>query len=184
MRFVFNEKKAAQAAAYLIQRHQGRINYTVLVKLLYLADRKALVDCGQPITGDAMVSMPHGTVLSGVLDCINAGGMVDGSPWAMAISPPDGYDVTLRDNPGTDELSEYELDALREIDGQYGKLNWQQLRQVTHDLPEWTDPSGSSLKIAPERILRAEGKSPEQIEALTQEAEELWFIDRLRERAG
>jgi uncharacterized phage-associated protein len=184
MRFVFNEKKAAQAAAYLISLHGTRLNYTVLIKLLYLADRKALVECGQPITGDRMVSMPHGAVLSNVLDCVNAGGMIPESPWASTISPPDGYEVGLVSDPGTDQLSRYELDLLAAINEQYGRLSWWQLRQLTHDLPEWRDPQGSSIPIEHEEILRAEGKSPEEIERLTQQAEEVWFIDQLRARAS
>lgn len=184
MRFKFNEKKAAQAAAHLIRRHGGRMNYTVLVKLLYLADRTALVECGQPITGDRMVSMPHGTVLSMVLDCINVGGQLPDSAWATAVSPPEGYDVRLVADPGADELSAYETEVIDRIDRAYGRMNWWQLRQLTHGLPEWRDPEGSSLPIAPEEILRAEGKSPEEIERISQDAEELWFIDRLRERAS
>src|SRR5437899_2065419 len=109
MRFAFNEKKATQAAAYLLVRHGNRMNKMVLLKLLYLADRASLVECGQPITGDRMVSMPHGTVLSMVLDRLNAGGLEQGSPWAETISPPEGYDVRLIGSPGTDELSRYEL---------------------------------------------------------------------------
>jgi hypothetical protein len=131
-----------------------------------------------------MVSMPHGTVLSMILDCVNAGGMIEGSPWAASISPPDAYDVRLIGDPGTDQLSRYELEVLDRIDRLYGHLNWWQLRQLTHALPEWRDPQGSSIPIAPEEILRLEGKSPEEIERLTHEAEEAWFVDQLRARAS
>jgi uncharacterized phage-associated protein len=81
-------------------------------------------------------------------------------------------------------LSRFEIELLNQINERYGHLNWWQLRQLTHELPEWRDPQGSSMQIEPAEILRAEGKSPEEIERLTQEAEELWFIDRLRERAS
>ena len=184
MRFAFNERKATQAAAHLLSLHGQRLNYTVLIKLLYLADRTALVERGLPITGDRMVSMPHGTVLSMILDCINAGGMVEDSPWATAISPPDGYDVRLLDDPGSDELSRYEIELLDQINQTYGHLNWWQLRQITHALPEWQDPQGSSSPIAPEEILRAEGKSPQEIERFAQEAAEVWFVDQLRAQAS
>mgnify|MGYP001611677482 FL=1 len=185
MRFRFDERKAAQAAAYLLSIHGGRLNYMVLVKLLYLADRTALLECGQPITGDRMVAMPHGTVLSMILDRINAGGPEPGSPWSEIISPPDGYEISLKNaSPGTDELSRYELAVLARTNETYGHLSWWALRQLTHGLPEYRDPQGSSLPIAPEDILRAEGKSAEEIERITHEAEELWFFSTLEREAS
>lgn len=70
MRWIYNPLKAAQAAAHLLQLHHGSMNVMVLVKLLYLADRQALVESGYPITCAAMVSMPHGPVLSQIYDAI------------------------------------------------------------------------------------------------------------------
>lgn len=183
MRFRFNEKKATQAAACLLERHRGRMNYMALIKLLYLADRASLLECGAPITGDRMVSMPHGPVLSMMLDCVNAGDEMPNSSWASAISPPQGYEVELLTDPGRDELSVFEVGLIEGIDHSYGHLTQWQLRELTHALPEYRDPEGSSLPIAPEEILRAEGKSPEQIEQMSRGAEELWFIDRMVEGA-
>ncbi len=53
----FNERKATQAAAYLLQMRGGTMSYMKLIKLLYLADRAALVRFGRPITTDRYVSM-------------------------------------------------------------------------------------------------------------------------------
>lgn len=50
MRLILNKVKAAQAAAHLVCVHKGPLDTIVLLKLLYLADRKALVDSGYPIT--------------------------------------------------------------------------------------------------------------------------------------
>jgi uncharacterized phage-associated protein len=58
VRFPFDERKAAQAAAYLLKKHDGRLNFMKLIKLLYLADRKSLLENGKPITGDRMLAMP------------------------------------------------------------------------------------------------------------------------------
>ena len=46
MRFVFDERRAAQAAARLLDKHGGTMPWLKLVKLLYLADRAALVEGG------------------------------------------------------------------------------------------------------------------------------------------
>lgn len=57
MEFIFDEHKATQAAAYLLRRGGGRMRYMKLIKLLYLADRTALIETGSPITGDRFVAM-------------------------------------------------------------------------------------------------------------------------------
>jgi uncharacterized phage-associated protein len=178
MRFVFDELKAAQAAAYLLKLHGGTMNYMVLIKLLYLADRQALIETGSPVTRDRMVSMPHGPVLSNILDLINMGRPQPAGPWFDYITEPSNYDVSLEiDIPASDELSRYELDLLKQVHDRFGSMDKWALRDLTHTLPEWVDPRGSSVPIDPESILRAAGKSPEQIEKMSADAEELWFLD-------
>ncbi|MGH7718763.1 MAG: hypothetical protein ACREON_07970 [Gemmatimonadaceae bacterium] len=46
----YREDKTTQAAARLIEREGGEINVMKLVKLLYLAERRALLEWGRPIT--------------------------------------------------------------------------------------------------------------------------------------
>lgn len=180
MRFSLNKHKAAQAAAHLIKVHDGPINVMVLVKLLYLADRKALIETGSPITGDRMVSMPHGPVLSNIYDSINW----PDNHWGEYISPRSGYDVSLiRPNPETDELSEYEIEILDEMHRDYGHFDWLAIRHFTHGLPEWEDPHGSSSDIDPVTILRSSGKSDAEIERLVAAAEEVYFLDQLISRS-
>jgi uncharacterized phage-associated protein len=174
MRFPFNERKAAQAAAYLLKKHGDRLNYMKLIKLLYLADRKALLEYGQPITGSRMVSMPKGPVLSAVLDLINWGRKRnEPSQWLEFISEPIGYDVTIANGitlEDLDLLSGDERHILDEIDEEFGLIDKWSLVDLTHRLPEWRDPHGSSLPIDPAEILRAEGRSPQEIYRIAQNA--------------
>lgn len=58
IRFVFNERKAAQAAAFLLRLADGQMDAHQLMTMLYLADREALLDRGYPITGSAMANIP------------------------------------------------------------------------------------------------------------------------------
>lgn len=190
MRFAFNKLKAAHAAAYLIYLSGGRKNYMALIKMLYLADRRALIEVGMPITGDAFVSTPHGIVLSGTLNNINRGRPESGSHWHEYISAPNEYKVSLINeealNAGEniadvlDELSEYELDVLKDIHKRHGKRTQWQLEDLTHELPEYEDPHGSSIPIEPSDILRNAGKSDKEIERLTEEAEEMRFFARIK----
>ena len=111
MRFFFNQRKAAQAAAYLVRLHGGQINLMALLKLLYLADRTALVETGYTITGDHMVSMPHGPVLSYIYDSSKWGKMED-DPWYEYISERTNHEVSLAKLMlEVDELSEYEIEG-------------------------------------------------------------------------
>jgi uncharacterized phage-associated protein len=181
VRFPFDERKAAQAAAYLLQKHGDQINYMKLIKLLYLADRKALLEAGQPITGDRMVSMPKGPVLTGILDLINWGKKRgQSSAWFEYVSEPFGYDVRLARTNITiedlDRLSDFERDILDEIDEQYGRVDRWSLVELTHRLPEWRDPRGSSFPIDPADILREQGWSEAAIRRAAQDAERAHFV--------
>lgn len=154
------------------------MNLMALLKLLYLADRTALIETGYTITGDRMVSMPHGPVLSRIYDLAKWGGTDD--PWYEYITERTNYDVALaKPQPETDELSDYEIAVLRSTYEMYGSLDRFELRDLTHTLPEWTDPEGSSCPIDPVVILRSEGKSDAEIERLSRVAEEMYFLAQL-----
>jgi len=178
--FIFDEKKTAQAAAHLLKLHGGTMNYMVLIKLLYLADRTTLVETGNPITGDKMFSMPHGPVLSRVLDLISMG-KEDSRPWYEYISEPKRkYNVSLvQKDPDADELSAYEIMVLEDIHHKCGSLSKWDLRDFTHTLPEWKDPGGSSIPMLPEEILEAANKSREEIKRIAEDAQELKFLHDL-----
>jgi uncharacterized phage-associated protein len=178
MRFILNRKKAAQAAAFLVKKHGGKMNLMVLLKLLYLADRTSLIQSGVPITGDTMVSMPHGPVLSQIYDSMKM--PMDGDPWCDYLSERNGYDIDLvKEAPEDDELSRYEIGILSDVHKNYGHLQWFEIRKLTHDLPEWTDPNGGSLVIDPAEILRAEGKTEAEIERISRTADEIFRLKQV-----
>ena len=68
----FNEAKATEAAARLIELRGGKMSYRKLIKLLYLADREALLRWGRPVTTDRYVSIDHRPVVSNVYELIRA----------------------------------------------------------------------------------------------------------------
>ena len=174
MQFVFNDRKTAQAAAWLLDRHEGRMRFIKLVKLLYLADRQSLVNSGYPITGDRLVSMDYGPVLSRVLNLITGErypGNEQESVWTQYISAPDDYEVSLLDMPEMDELSAYELGILEDVFEKFGHWDRWELVRYTHTLPEWEDPQGTSIAIDTHVILREAGKSDEEIRATAEQVE-------------
>ncbi len=179
MEFLYNPRKAAQAAAYLVSLNGGRMDMLSLIKILYLADRKSLSQRGRSITGDAMVSMPHGPVLSRIYDNIKCGpeeGQVQ--PWYEYLTEREDNTISVRQaNPPTDELSQYERDTLQETLAQYGHFKPLELRAITHCLPEYKDPQGSSLPIDPVTILKEEGWSEEDIHDAIMSAREQFFLN-------
>src|SRR5450756_2974830 len=51
----FREERTTQAAAYLLRLRGGRMSYMKLIKLIYFADRRALLELVRPITFDQWV---------------------------------------------------------------------------------------------------------------------------------
>ena len=78
-----------------------------------------------------------------------------------------------------DQLSRYELRIIDETFEEFGPIPKWDLVDLTHDLPEWHDPGRSSSPIPPEEILRAEGRSEADVEAVAANAEDFWLMSRI-----
>jgi len=172
----FRERETTQAAAYLVKRAGGRLNYTKLLKLLYLADRTLLVRYGKPITYDQWVSMRHGPVLSRTYDLIKT--PESGGYWARHLAT-DGYDAVMREDPGSDDLSPAAVQVLEEVYEQFGGLDTWAVRDAAHDLPEWTDPGNTAHPITYRSVLEVEGFGQEEVDAILENIEAQDALDRL-----
>lgn len=181
MKFRFNERKAVQAAGRLIAQSGGEMNYLALMKLLYLIDREALLRFGRPITGDAVFAMKQGPVLSAVFDRVSQKKQHRRpSAWHNFIPRPAPYVYTVRFSgvPERGALSEAEVALIDEIYAKYRNFSEEELVELTHKLPEWSDPGTSSKRIPFEAILRAAGKGEDEINAIRCEAAADDFLDR------
>lgn len=181
MRMRFREDKATQAAARILGRCGGRMPHLKLIKLLYLAERESLTRFGVPLTWDACVSMPYGPVVSATLDRINERQEYEGGYWDRHIAPKANHEVRLRPGvevPG-DQLSPAEEAVLDEVVARYGGMDRWALVELTHGLPEWQDPKGSSVPIDPADILRAEGYAEDEIAELQAQWREMAYVDSL-----
>jgi len=179
MRPRFREDKTTQAAAVLIELAGGEMNYLVLLKLLYLADRAALTQMGQPITFDSHMSMDYGPVPSITYDLIKGTqGPEHGQCWNKHISQRVAYGVKLTARTGVGKLSDAEIDVLRETYAKYGHLKWFEFPKLCHDmLPEWQDPQGSRTPIEYEDILRAVLEDESEVEAIKAELDLMAYVD-------
>ena len=176
----FREDKATQAAARFLKLRGGRMSYLKLMKLMYLADRQALLRLGRPISFDSYVSMDNGRVLSRTLDLITSEPDPEKqSYWGEYISAPNDYCVELRSEAPADQLSPAEEAIIAEVFGQFGRMNRWDLVRHTHTLPEFRDPGSSSVPIELAEILRSGGYSDEDIEAIVGALSAEAYIERL-----
>jgi hypothetical protein len=120
MQLPFNEVKATQAAGKFLELAGGRLNYMVLIKLLYLLDRAAMFKWARPVTFDEYYSMKNGPVLSEVHELITEERPPhENGFWSEHISAPSDYSVSLMSAPGDDSLSEAEEELIQGVFDEY-----------------------------------------------------------------
>lgn len=181
---MFDERKAAQAAAYFLSKSGGRMPVLKLMKLIYLADREAMNQYGYPITFDRMVSMPHGPVLSMTYDLAN--GSLTSAPggWEDWVSDREGHDVSLarklESRNDLDELPDADLDILDAVWARFGAMDKWTIRDYTHEhCQEWEDPNGSSYPITYEKVFQALGRNAHDAKELAGHIEAERNLDKL-----
>lgn len=170
-----NIEKLIQTSAYILSKYDGVLNYTKLIKILYLADRKSLAETGYSITGDAYVSMKDGPVLSGLYSLIK--NRYSDKPtqyyWNSKFQT-DGYDLhKIVSFVPVGELSDFETKTLDEVDSRFHGSTYSQMIDFVHDsknCPEWKQ-TFSSMPLTEEEIMRNIGFSDEDIKAIQEEKE-------------
>lgn len=180
---MFNERKVAQMAAFLLAKAGGRMPHLKLMKLLYLAEREALSRFGMPLAGDRIVAMPHGPVLSMTLNLMDGDIESSEGGWDSWISDKENYELSVvgdTSREALDELSAADLEILEGVWQHFGHMGKYQIRDYTHDhCPEWEDPSGSSFPIPYEKVFEALGRTKDQAAELAARIEAERSVDRL-----
>jgi uncharacterized phage-associated protein len=155
-----------------------------LIKLLYIADRESLQETGVPITGDRVVAMNRGPVLSNVLSLIK-GEHSDGEAWDRVVRK-EQYNVHLIDDPGNGALSRYQIRKLTDVSERHvGDDEWAMVH-VTHKFNEWKrnkPEKGGCNDIPVEHILEAINRAADK-DAILREAKNMREADRLFGQIG
>jgi uncharacterized phage-associated protein len=179
---LFNEKKAAQVAAYFLMQAGGQLAVLKLMKLMYLSERSALRQFGEGIVGDRLVSMPHGPVMSVTLNLINGEIESSAGGWESWVADRANHMLALSDEQRGKTpadllaLSVADEEILQETWQQFGQMTGFQLRDYTHThCPEWQDPDGSMLPMQPKDFFASLGLTPEVSAA---------YIARMQEQAS
>jgi hypothetical protein len=176
----FSIDKAISATAYMIEREGGTENMFPLLKKLYYADRTALIQWGQSITGDKLVSMEKGPVVSGIYNLMKGEGEERHQiKWEDAIHRTQPYTITIRKKPSYGVLSKREMEALDSARETINAIRGSIPKWLHRNCPEWSDPGKSSSTIDPSEILRLAKKTEEEIRHLEEANEELRLLTYL-----
>lgn len=163
---MFNSRKMLQIISYLLQLNDNKMDKIKLMKELYLIDRMAINEENMSISGDDYFSLPHGPVLSQTLNIL--GDIVEGNEWSEYLAV-DKHTIVLKKDFDEGRLSKQDKYYINAISDKYKSYAPFELRDYTHQLPEWTDPEGSNRKIYFADIMRALGKSEDEIQDAKEE---------------
>lgn len=177
----FDLQKTIAAVGYLIQKEGGELNFFLALKMLYVADKDALIQWGKPITGDDFVSMDKGPVLSQTYNLFKGVGPSDHQElWNKSITERTNHLVRLLREVELGALSEREVTALESARLQIDSMPpWRVPRWLHDNCPEWKDPHGSSIPIDPATVLRFAGKTEDEIREIEKANEEIRFLNYL-----
>jgi len=156
--FPFDVRKAVQAVGVLHSAEgASAVSYYRLLKLLYIADREFLEETGRPIVGGRVVAMDFGPLSSPVYSLIT-GEHEDSPEWERVFSKNTRY-LSMKEKPGTDEMSKKEIRKLHEVSQRLADRTDDELGVIVHEFEEYKKhhKRGTSTTIPLESALEAIG---------------------------
>lgn len=135
----FDVHKAIASVAFLVA-HTGATMYSVL-KMLYLADKTHLERYGRFISGDRYAAMKQGPVPSFTYNMIKhargekAHRVGDEVAREYLECNPETHEISIRQAPDYEELSETDIECLEEVVGLFKRLGPWAIRDMSHDDP-------------------------------------------------
>lgn len=182
-----NIDKLMQVANYLLKKYDYSLNYTKLIKELYLADRECIKRTGWSITGDTYRNLPYGPVLTNLYTLIQ-GKHPDlrlQSRWdSCFLTDAKSLKTKVQIIP-EGELSELEMKILDEIDSEYHDYTYSKMIDVVHNkniCPEWKNPNGSSTPLSKADIMTAIGFDKDTIAHFEEEEQTYAYEKELLEQ--
>lgn len=178
----FDALKTVQAAAVLLKEEGGQMTRLRLLKLLYIADRESIAETLRPISGDDVVAMDHGPVLSWTYKMIRREGGPKNVTWDKYIAQKGERDHVMVNDPGEGSLSEYEITKLRAVSAMRRGMTDYEIADETHKFPEWIKnqpPEGSKTAVSLHDILEALGMSKYEARLREEEQSEADFESAL-----
>ncbi|EGQ9939627.1 TPA: DUF4065 domain-containing protein [Vibrio vulnificus] len=173
-----NIEKSLDVMHYFVKKLGGSVTDVKLMKLMYFADRKALLETGFPITDDCYYIMNRGPILSSTLDHLNSYTDEAASIFEKPKGKTEGgypvREINLKESSDRsyEYLAEIEVSILDSIFDELSGMSTNEIVQYAHDdkiCPEWQFPSGTSIPLPIETILQHHGVGQEEAEQMAQE---------------
>lgn len=165
--FILDKQKSIAALLYIIQKAGGSLDMYSLLKILYFAESKHLVEYGRSITGDKMIAMNHGPVPSSSYDSVKAN--------TIDLNNFQNEDniVTAERAPNMDYLSESDIECLDESFTENSGLSFGKLKSKSHDSAyDWALKNYGKNSIIPYvQIAQAFGADDAMIEYIKTNSE-------------
>ncbi|WP_321845818.1 Panacea domain-containing protein [Paraburkholderia bannensis] len=183
---LYDERKAADAAMYLLVRARAPMNAAKLNRLLYLAERESFAQNAEPLTGDQLQVFEKAPILLSTYQRL--AGDVPG--WEDRISNLANHEVEVR-RPIFSEapeeyferstrLSEADISVLDSVWDQFGGRDHHSLADYIHmNCHEWTDKDGLPSTVSHERLFQALGFSADVVAELLARLEEISQINEV-----
>ncbi|MFP3801298.1 Panacea domain-containing protein [Paraburkholderia sp. SIMBA_027] len=183
---LYDERKAADAAMYLLVRARAPMNAAKLNRLLYLAERESFAQHAEPLTGDQLQVFEKAPILLSTYQRL--AGDVPG--WEDRIANLANHEVEVRrpifsETPEeyferSTRLSEADISVLDSVWDQFGDRDHHSLADYIHtNCREWTDKDGLPSKVSHESLFRALGYSDDVVAELLARLEEISQINEV-----
>ena len=177
---LYDERKAADAAMYLLVRARAPMHVVKLNRLLYLAERESFSRFAEPLTGDHLLIFETSPVLFATYQRL-AGEVSD---WEDRIANLANHEVDVRrpilsESPEdyfghSTRLSDADISVLDTIWDDFGaKDHFALTDYIPRRCPEWTDKNGNPTEVSHERLFRALNYPDDAIAELLARLEEI-----------
>lgn len=173
----FRLDRTVQATAYYLNLAGGVWDKFRLMKFLYMLDRESLRQRGYAVTYDNYFSMANGPILSNTLDLIN--GKKREREWdSYFVTHGNGVSLS-GEPPYFGRLSRSDREIMDGLFGKFGSWSFQELKDYTHEFPEYTEVKKGRVPINLGDILKAVDYCPEDIEIILEDIRCTGYRERL-----
>jgi len=180
IKFKFNKEKFISLIIYFAKNISG-LDKLKAVKLIYFADRECLLKTGRPILGDEYIRMDMGPVPSKSFDLLREIQDSNSNDNSLSVKDPlIKYPIFISsDDADLEEFTRVELDCIKSVIKQYGKLSGNKLSQITHSHRVWIDSSRNRTIDYQLFFKDNPSENRESFEAMMLEQKDRDFIDNL-----
>ena len=188
---LYDEIKATQIAAYLINLNGGTMEYYKCTKLLYSIERESIKRWLRPAMYDNLVSMKYGQVMSQTRERSKYRIHSPKTYWCNYLLTVKDENIddetknkTLRliKTCSTDRLSQVEIELIREIYKANKNKSVDDIISEHHDprmFPEWKKTDTTSIPTEYSDLLGILGKTKEELEEFNTDLDELTILREL-----